>query len=111
MLLYLGLISLFFLPLIESFNRPLGYNLLLVGSLLISANLFWKKRISLDFIDTLFLALLAIFSLSTIFSWSLARSFSELLRYFAYFLIFLTVKNLTDRKELFTKFYISSIII
>jgi len=91
------------LPLVESLNRQAGFNLLLVGAVLTSFTLL-KKSIALDFSDKLFILFLIGITISTLFSVSYGRSFSELLRYFSYFAILIGLKNstsLTIRRNLF----------
>lgn len=88
-----GFALLFFLPVIESFSRTLGFTLLLSGSLFLFLPIVFRKKISFDLLDTLFLMCLTAFSISTIFSWSIGRSFTELIRYIAYFLIFISIRN------------------
>lgn len=111
MLFKLGLTLLFFLPIIESVNRTTGLNLLLIGSFLISSPFIWRKKIYVDLIDYLWIIMLILFAVSTITSWSLSRSYLDLLRYFAYFLIFLTIRNYSQPENFFTRFYIPMIII
>jgi hypothetical protein len=84
---------LFCLPVIESFHTTAAFALLLIVSLLLGAPVFLFRKISFDRFDILFLGVLIIFTVSTLFSISLSRSYIELLRYFAYFLIFISVRH------------------
>ena len=87
-MLFFGLLLLFFIPVIESFNRQAGLFLLCLGAVLISFNLFWRKKLYLDIISFFFLLFILRGLVSTVFSWSIAKSFIEASRYIAYFLIF-----------------------
>lgn len=109
----IGFLLLFFLPIVESFNRSLGFTLLLSGSLFLFLPIVFARKIRFDRIDTLFLMLLFVFAVSTVFSWSLSRSFIELLRYTAYFLIFLSIRNRigTDGSAFLIRWYIPMILI
>lgn len=111
MLLILALSLLFFLPIIESFDRNLAFNLLLIGSLFLGVSTFWRKRSSFDFYELLMLLMLLIFTLSTTLSWSISKSYIELLRYFAYFLIFVSVRRFPNTQYLMKRFYLPMIII
>lgn len=57
----LGLGILFFLPLIESFNRSAGFSLLLLGSFLISIPYIWIHGITYRPKTLLLLSLLTVF--------------------------------------------------
>jgi len=105
-----GLILLFFLPIIESFNRPLAYNLLLLGSLLIALPYFLRKKIEFDFLDVLFLIVLTVFSISNIHSLIAMRSYTELMRYIAYFLVFIGIRK-NPKKELIQKIFIAMVLV
>lgn len=111
MLLLMGLSLLFFLPVIESFDRNLAFNLFMTGSLLVNASIFWKKKLTFDFIELLWLLMLLIFTLSTTLSWSVSRSYFELLRYFAYFLIFVSIRRFPDIQVLIKRFFVPMVII
>ena len=87
-MLSFGLLLLFFLPVIESYHRQAGLFLLCLGAVLISFNLFWRKKLYLDIISFFFLLFILRGLVSTVFSWSIAKSFIEASRYIAYFLIF-----------------------
>lgn len=106
-----GLLILFFLPVIESFDRQIGFNLLLIGAILISFSTFWHKKLRYDLIELLWILMLIVFSISTVYSWSLSRSFAELLRYFAYFLIFISFRRFPDLNFLFKRFLVPMVII
>ena len=99
-----GLVALFFLPVLESINRTLGINLLLVSAILFSLPLFLLKKIVFDKINVVFSLLLLFFGLSTITSWSLLRSYISLNIYLAYFLIFIFVRN-SNSKEYLRKYF------
>ena len=111
MISFIGFALLFLLPLVESFNRSLGFTLLLSGSLFLFLPIVFRRKIRFDRIDTLFLMLLFVFAVPTVFSWSLARSFTELLRYVAYFLIFISVRNSIGTETLLIRWYIPMILI
>ncbi len=108
-LIALGL--LFFLPIIESFNREVGYQILLVSALFIIFSLYHKKQIIFTWIENLWLIVLIFFAVSTIKSLSLSKSFLELLRYYAYFLIYLSIRNYKDKKILLHKFFLPMVLI
>lgn len=107
----LGLFSLFFLPVIESFSRQWGLALLLFGSLLIAIPTLWYKRVRFDVIDVLWLVFLIVCTLSFITSWSYAKSYTELLRYISYFLIFLSVRNYPKTERLLKVFFVPFVLI
>lgn len=107
----LGLALLFFLPVIESFNRQFGFSLLLLGSLFISSPLFIKKKIEFDWLEIIWLTILIVFTISLLFSWSISRSYTELMRYIAYFLIFVSFRRFENREWLVKNFFISMVII
>lgn len=107
----LGLVLLFFLPVIESFNHQLGLNLLLVSSLLICFKFFSTKKIIIDKINTLWAIMLFVFTISSFYSDAPARSFAELLRYAAYFLIFISIRSSSQPKKLINRFFLPMIII
>lgn len=110
MLQILGFILVFFLPVIESFNRILGFSLLLTGSLLISFPVIKERKLQLDKIELLFLIVLLIFAVTTLQSWSPTLSFLEFLRYLAYFLIFISVRRLENISQFFHKFLIPMVV-
>ena len=109
-MLNFGLATLFFLPVIESFNRKTGFIFLLFGSLLFAIDVFRGQKIKFDIIETTWLILLAIFSFSILNSLSYIRSFTETLRYLSYFFIFISFRNAENKKEL-TNFLFSFVII
>ncbi len=111
MLFTAGLTLLFFLPIIESFNRQIGLSVLLVGALLLSFSTFWKRKLHFDHIELFWILVLILFTLSTTLSWSLSRSYIELLRYFAYFLIFASIRRTADSQSLLKRFLIPMIIV
>jgi len=111
MLFYFGLALLFFLPIVESFDRTLAFNLLLIGSLLIAYPYIIKKRIYLDWINIIWITTLIFFTLSLFNSWSISRTFIELSRYFAYFLIFISLRNYPSSQLLLLRFYLPMIIV
>lgn len=111
MFTYLGLGFIFFLPVVESFNRQFGFSLLLLGSLFISSPLFIKKKIIFDWFEIIWLTILIVFTISLLFSWSLSRSYTELMRYIAYFLIFVSFRRFVDRELLVRRFFIPMVII
>jgi len=111
MLLKISLGFLFFLPIIESFNRQIAFNLLLSASILLSFSSFWKKKIQFDVIELLWILVLILFTLSATLSWSLSRSYFELLRYFAYFLIFVSIRRFPDSQNLLRRFFIPMVIV
>ncbi|OGG26935.1 hypothetical protein A2960_02200 [Candidatus Gottesmanbacteria bacterium RIFCSPLOWO2_01_FULL_39_12b] len=102
---------LFFLPLIESIDHKIGLNLLLSASIIINLPLLRKPKIVLSWIETLWLMILTIFSISVIFSLSYSQSLLELNRYIAYFLIFLGIRSENNKVLIMKKFYIPMIII
>lgn len=110
-MLLLGLFLLFFLPVVESFNRGAAFFLLYTGAILISFPILWKKRINVDLIDVLFLSFLTAATISTLFSISFLRSGIELSRYFAYFIIFIAIRNSQEEIERIKKYYFNSILI
>lgn len=110
MLFRLGLALLFFLPVIESFDRKLGMALLLFGSIFVSLPFIDKKKIEFDAIERIFLIILVIFSISTVFSWSVDHSFTELLRYTSYFLIFVSFRRFEHKDYLIKRFFVPSVI-
>src|SRR3989338_8013477 len=91
----LGLVLFIFIPIIESFSRFAGLSFLFFGSILIAFPLFSKNKLKLDFVNFIFLTLLIWLSFSTIFSLSILKSFTEVIRYFAYFLIFSAIRQFT----------------
>ncbi len=111
MFTYLGLGLLFFLPVIESFSRQFGFTLLLLGSLFISFPLFFKKKIVFDWLEIIWLMVLIAFTISLLFSWSITRSYTELMRYIAYFLIFVSFRRFGDREWLIRRFFIPMVIL
>jgi len=110
-MLHLGLPLLLFLPIVESFNRQLALILLFMAALLISFPVFWQKKIRLDYINLLFLLFIVWGLFTTFFSWSIIRSFSEVARYAAYFLIFVSIRENHEIRRIFTKFLVSLVII
>lgn len=111
MLFKLGLVLIFFLPVIESFNRQLGFDFLLLGSLLVSAKFFWERKIILDKINSLWIIMLIVFTISLFKSLSFNRSYFEYLRYIAYFLIFISVRNSTNSTKIFKYFFVPMVVI
>lgn len=106
----IGLFLLFFLPVVESFNRGAAFFFLYGSAILISFPILWKKRINVDLIDVLFLSFLTAATISTLFSISFLRSGIELSRYFSYFLIFVAVRNNLEENDRIKKYYINSIL-
>ncbi len=97
MILYLFFLILSFLPLIEGELFGVGRFVFLTACLPFSIYLY-KKRINWDKINLAFLSFLAFSNLATIFSSTFSRSFETLVLYFAYFIYFLTARELS-RKE------------
>lgn len=102
---------LFLLPVIESYDRTVAMGCLLIGSICISAPIAWKHTIRFYSIDTLFLCFLVIAAVSTTQSISLRDSFAELLRYCAYFLLFVSVRNAPNKKVVFDKFLLPFVLV
>lgn len=90
---FLGIVSLFLIPFFESLFKGWAYYLLLFGTILVCLPLI-KLNIRLDKTEKLIFGFLLAATISTIFSWSFSRSFPELVRYLAYFLIFIRVRRL-----------------
>lgn len=111
MLFNLGLLSLFFLPVIESFSREAGLFFLCLGAILLALNPQQSKKTQLDFSDLLWFILLVVFSLSLLYTASYIRSFSEFLRYLSYFLILVTIKNYHNQPSLLKSFYLPMIVV
>lgn len=105
-----GLALIFFLPVIESFNRDFSYSLLLFSSLLIGVPYFLKKQIIFDLLDVLFLIMLISFCISNINSLIAVRSYTEFIRYTAYFLIFVGLRKNLYRSQV-NKFFILMVIV
>lgn len=110
-MLNFGLAILFFLPVIESINREVGFIFLFTGSLFLAVDVFRGKKIRFDIIDTAWLILLVIFSFSILYSLSFIRSFMETLRYLAYFFIFISFRNSDDKKRLISGFLVPFLIV
>lgn len=99
------------LPWFEHDQRGIGYVLLLLGSGLIGLLFDWK-RVKFDLLDCSFLLFLIFASISTIFSWSVGRSFMELARYLAYFIHFVSIRRFAENNlRNLKKIYIFSILI
>lgn len=108
-LFFVGLGALFFLPIVESFNRTLGFDLLLIGTMSLSVPLL-LKRISFDSVDRAWLLTLTAFALSVATSWSISRSYMEYVRYEAYFILFLSIRDISTSKEIIQKFFIGMVL-
>lgn len=89
----IGIVLLFFLPVIESLHRETAYGMLLTGILLFSLPLWKRVHIRLDWFDLTFLMLLIIMLATTVGSSAFLPSFVEFTRYCAYFLFFLTLRT------------------
>ncbi len=111
MLSLIGLSLLYFLPVIESFDRTWGMNILFAGSLLFSMSCILKGRFRLNGIGIIFLLLLIYFLGIIPFSWSIGSSYIEFLRYLSYFLVFITVINYEDKVQLFKNYIVPVVII
>lgn len=111
MLFKAGLALLFFLPVIESFNRTLGFDLLLISAAFMALHTVKRGNLIRDKIDYLWIMLLTVFAVSTIFSWSLSRSYTELTRYIAYFLIFVSIRNYADKEKMIKYFFLPSVVV
>lgn len=111
MLFKLGLALLFFLPVIESFNRILSYDLLLTASILISFKFLHDKKIILDKINALWVLMLIAFTISLVYSISIYHSFYEYLRYLAYFLVFISIRSYGNTKRMIHYYYLPMIIV
>ena len=107
----LGLAFLLFLPVIESFNRQPALILLFSASILISYPIFIKRKVHLDLINLTFLFFIVWGMFTTIFSISIIRSFTEIARYLAYFLIFITIRDRADYSNFYSKFFILFILL
>lgn len=83
----------FLLPVIESFNRPLGLVILL------TVPFFLIRKVTFDKIDLPFLLFIAWLLIILPFSQSYYFSLLETGRYFAYFLIFVFVRRLTGEEK------------
>ncbi len=110
-MLNFGLAVLFFLPVIESISREAGFIFLLAGSLFLIVDVFRGKKIRFDAIETTWLILLVIFAFSILYSLSFIRSFTETLRYLAYFFIFISFRNSDDKKRLISDFLVPFVIV
>lgn len=99
--LFLFALLFLFLPWFEHEVKGTGYYLLLFVGGLIGLSLDWKS-VRLDLLEMLFLLFLITGAISTVFSEGISRSFMELLRYLAYFLVFITVRRVEseDNKKL-----------
>lgn len=101
---------LFFLPIIESFNRQLALILLFTGSGLVAYPIFWNRKVKIDFINLIFLLFIFWGLFTTIFSWSFIRSFTEILRYLAYYLLFVAIRQSEHLRVKFFRFFKAFII-
>ncbi|OGG16749.1 hypothetical protein A3D78_01475 [Candidatus Gottesmanbacteria bacterium RIFCSPHIGHO2_02_FULL_39_14] len=110
-MLHWGLILLFFLPVIESFSREVALLFLFLGALVASYPVFWKRKIAFNSDEILFLIFIFFGIVSTIFSISTYRSLTELSRYLAYFLIFISIRNDQIIGNRFRKFFSGSILV
>lgn len=111
MFLILGASIVFFLPFLESADKDFGFALLLIGSILIGYPLL-RQRVKFDLPDLLFCLFLIAASISMLSSLSFSRSLAELLRYIAYFLIFLRLRRLDGpEKRFFEKFFPQAVIL
>lgn len=106
-----GLSLLFFLPVFESFNRQFALILLLGGSIVIFKNIKNSKNIQFDAINWLFFLLVMWSFFTTIFSLSISRSYIDSCRYFAYFLIFISIRINTVNRDKYFKFFKSTVIL
>ncbi len=106
-----ALVILFFLPIIESFSREAGFIFLLAGSLVLIIDVFRSKKIRFDVIEMVWLILLVIFTFSILYSLSFIRSFTETLRYLAYFFIFISFRNSEDKKRLIGDFLVPFVVV
>lgn len=119
MLFKLGFALLFFLPVIESLSRDVGFYLLVLSALLLFLSQLetrWLvsekiKEKENDWISLLWILLLIAFAISTIFSGSFIRSCIELIRYIALFSIFDTIRNYPHKDGIIKKFFISTVLI
>jgi hypothetical protein len=93
MLFNLGLSLLFFLPIIESFDRMTAFYLLSISAIVMIIPVVFRGKYRLDKFDFIWLSLLVVFSVSTVFSWSLGRSLLDLSRYLSYYLIFVSIRD------------------
>lgn len=82
-----------FLPVIESYDRILALNFLLIISLILSFVIFRRKRLHIDTPVILFSLFLLLSLITLPLSLSSGRSFTELTRYLAYFLIFISLRD------------------
>jgi len=108
---YIGLSLLFFLPVIESFSDYLGYLILLFSSFLIGFRAFVGVRMKIDLAEVLWLLLLLALIISTLKSWSILKSFDELLIYYSLFIIYLAVKRFVGRERLIKNYIVPFLII
>src|SRR3989344_4039161 len=83
------------LPLLESLHREAGLVILTFASCVIGLRLL-IRQVFLDRTDMLLAMFLLVLLPSTFFSTSLLRSFTEFLRYAAYFIILIGLKNSAD---------------
>lgn len=102
------IILLLFLPIAESVNRTAGFIFLVVSAVILSLNLA-RKKILLDRFDLFIVLFLVTATASTLFSTSIIRSLSELIRYYSVFIIMVFLKN-SKRNLSFAKYFALSAI-
>lgn len=112
MFLGFSLIPLFFLPLIETFNRDWSYYLLFFTAVIILLY-FLKKRINIfqGVVGIIWSIFLILSLISTVFSISVYFSYIEFLRYLSYFILFYAVCTLKEYRFPIHKYFIFGLIL
>lgn len=107
----IGWFILLIIPFNESPENYYGLLFLLLGTILISLPIF-KTKIRFDNLDYILIGFLIFYGISTIFSWSFSKSFPEFIKYIAYFVIFVSIRRLSNiGKNNIQKLIISGFII
>lgn len=107
----IGIALLFFLPVIESLHREAAFVMLLTGVFFLSIPLVRMPSIRLDWIGGNYVLFLIIALISTIVSPSFSVSFSEFMRYFAYFLFFIIMQSAVYQYEYKKRLFMAMIVV
>ena len=100
-----GMFLLFLIPVAESFNRQYGLVLLIFASLLLFYPNLPENNRRLDRLETLLLFFILWSGITSFFSISFIRSYTETLRYLAYFLIFVSIRHNFQLRKIYGIFF------